>query len=165
MKRWLLASLPFIACSPVWTKPIQLDTFPERPMRVCVQVTAPELAEGARQAIRVWDTALGLWRRVEESVEPLCDIIVTSGSCLSPTALACTNRLGGGLIKVRADLSLRYPSIIIEHEMGHALGAQHVSYTLMHPTSDAMTHCPDKTTMAQVAAYWRIDMRLLRYCY
>lgn len=55
---------------------------------------------------------------------------------------------------------------ILLHEIGHALGAQHVPGTLMNPrwTPGEFT-CPDATTVAQVAAWNKVDLGLLQWCW
>ena len=71
------------------------------------------------------------------------------------------DRLGGGDLKV-----------ILEHELGHALGAGHVNsrQSLMFPYGEVpyagsmQSPCIDKITLSQVSGYNHLDMKYLNYC-
>lgn len=80
--------------------------------------------------------------------------------------LAETSMVGGFEIRMRKGWYEQDIPGILMHEMGHAFGAQHVDGTLMNPTwAPHRFVCPDKTTVAQVAAWWQINLDTLSYCY
>lgn len=54
---------------------------------------------------------------------------------------------------------------VVLHELGHALGAQHVPGTLMNATTNArVPRCPDIVTVAQVAAFNHVELATLAWC-
>lgn len=52
------------------------------------------------------------------------------------------------------------------HEMGHALGATHNGQGLMYPRYSKINfQCVDQLTVEKVAAYQKMDIKYLNYCY
>lgn len=84
--------------------------------------------------------------------------------------LAFVNRLGssGHLMFVLGDrIGSKDLKSILLHEMGHLLGAQHVSArSLMYPSYGiyANYRCIDKITVAQVSNYQHIPIEEMNYC-
>jgi predicted Zn-dependent protease len=81
--------------------------------------------------------------------------------------LAFTSRIGGDILVIISDrIGSRNLKIITMHEIGHMLGARHVSTaSLMYPNYGNMAYdCIDKITIAQVAGYQKIDIRAFNYC-
>ena len=158
MRAFWICMVVACGCSTQWKQPT-VQAEPASDIRVCSSI------EGVDTAVRSWDYALGNWRRMALTTDS-CDVRIDQGSCESNTAIACTDGLGGQSITIQKRLTSGNATHVIAHEMGHVLGAQRVSGTLMDLREDASPFdCPDKTTMAQVAAYHRINIELLRYCW
>lgn len=71
------------------------------------------------------------------------------------------------LVMIRDRMGTRPWHMILMHELGHALGAQHVNTTsLMFPVTDGdlMLNCADKITVAQIATYHHLNIEHLNYC-
>jgi hypothetical protein len=86
------------------------------------------------------------------------------------TFLAFVNNVGDAahvLVMIRDRISTRPYHTILMHELGHALGAQHVNtISLMFPNTDGdlMLDCVDKITASQIATYHHMDLNHLNYC-
>jgi len=156
MKRLLPALV--ISCTTQWSAPHAITFDHSRPLRVCSRVAG----DGVANAVAAWDRAIGGWRHVEMA-SGSCDVHVVYGECESKTAIACTESLGGSQITIQR--SSHDTTGVVAHELGHALGAQHVPGTLMDLQNANKWDCPDATTVAQVAAYNRINLELLGWCW
>lgn len=138
------------------------------PLRVCVLLPEEQQAR-AKAAVDSWSECLQGWKRIEavdvsRGVMPPCDYEVTEVDYDYQGALAWAT-LGGRTVWMRKGLYERDTKGILLHELGHVLGAQHVPGTLMHSTWTRNRYvCPDATTVAQVAAYQRLPIELLRWC-
>jgi len=163
-----------------WTKPaLEVPAFEQGHIYVCLDLPDASLP-GAHDAVDKWDRALHQWRHVEavDHGKPwltTCTLWVheakdapqdNDSGTNQPKPLAWTSTLGGFEISLKKGWYEQDVSGILQHEMGHAFGAQHVAGTLMNPSwyPHAFT-CPDKTTVAQVAAWWQINLDGLSYCY
>jgi hypothetical protein len=81
--------------------------------------------------------------------------------------LAYVYRLGGNLmVIVRDRIGARDFKLIVMHEIGHLLGANHVNaMSLMAPHYGRdQINCIDKVTVAQVARFNRLKFETLNYC-
>lgn len=167
----LVVGLLFVGCGPTWVGPSRLDTWSGvGNAYVCLDLPVDSF-EDAAAAIASWDRSLRQWRRLVPVVGPdgpgcSYSISETAAPRLDdPAAVAWASRIGGRKIQL---LRGRYETdveVIILHEMGHALGAQHVEGTLMNPTYDSISlRCPDVVTVSQVAAYNGLDMATLSWC-
>lgn len=81
--------------------------------------------------------------------------------------LGWANSIGGNKIfLVRDRISQTDVSLIVMHELGHILGAEHINYkSLMYSqyTPDYYK-CIDQATIKAVADYNKIDTKYLNYC-
>lgn len=182
--RWLrrFLSLAFAAaliaaCAPEWTRPAQNGSFvPPGKAYVCVDLPKEQQA-AAKLAVDGWDHALRQWKHIVY-VEGGSGSGLLDGSCTywvhevtevseeDKHALAWASMLGGHEISMRKGWYEHDTTGILLHELGHAFGAQHVPGTLMNATWYRHGFiCPDATTVAQVAAWNRINLALLCWCY
>lgn len=160
------------ACAPEWSKPVaDPDQASPQHAFVCIWLPQERVLE-ATVAVQTWDLALMRWRRfipVPAQVGDACTYNVYESDGPAPDgdqyALAWTSTLGGHDIFMRKGWYEFDTTKILMHEMGHALGAQHVWGTMMNPTIDpnALT-CPDVTTVAQIAAFNHIPLTELAWC-
>jgi hypothetical protein len=162
------AALTALACSPLWTEPATTATHTGT-ARVCLVLPSERLSE-ARAAVEAWNHSLERWRNLTAVTAEPCDYIVreTEEEHWSGygSALAWASKLGGREISLRRGHYEQDVKGLLLHELGHALGAQHVEGTLMHPQwSRGAFRCPDKVTVVQVAAWNRVNISLLRWCY
>lgn len=161
----LLSLLCVTACSQDWTKADasgqEVTVIP-----VCVQANVKQLP-AITEAIGLWTKALGNWKRLEVAYPgDVCYVTIQEVVSHDGTWLAKTNRLGGELIELKRGMYESRTLTIVSHELGHVLGAQHLDNSLMAPMETMVTHaCPDGATVAQVAAYQRIPLTWLSYCY
>lgn len=84
-------------------------------------------------------------------------------------ALAFVDGLGRKadmLVIVQDTIGNRNLKVILEHEIGHILGASHtMAKSLMYPYADSnQSPCIDKITMLQIANYNDLDPAVLNYC-
>lgn len=180
-RRLLIAlglALGLSSCAPEWTRPAQNGSFVP-PGKVYVCVDLPEKQQAAAElAVAGWDRALHLWKRIVY-VEGGSDAAgLLGGPCTywvhevtevneeDEHILAWASALGGHEISMRKGWYEHDTTGILLHELGHAFGAQHVPGTLMNASwyRHGFT-CPDVTTVAQVAAWNRINMAMLCWCY
>ena len=163
-----------LACAPEWAKPPMGNVAVATKGHIFVCLDIPdEQMPAAKEALVMWNRALSEWKEVVEvdgHREP-CSIWVHE---ISPaqardagheTALAYAPLGRNGEVSLVKGRYERGTTVILMHEIGHVLGAQHVPGTLMHEHYDrGMTPCPDKTTVAQVAAWAHIPLVLLGWC-
>lgn len=171
------AALSAGCIGPEWSKPAtEVPVEEQGHIYVCLDLPDASLP-GAHDAVAQWDRALHQWRHVDavDHGKPwldTCTVWVHEGKVgndddgRNHVPLAQTSVLGGFEITLKKGWYEQDTSGILQHELGHAFGAQHVFGTLMTPhwVPGAFV-CPDRTTVAQVAAWWRIDMGILSYCY
>lgn len=158
-----------IACVPTWRNPVHTTGDQPGTIYVCVELPEDQRA-AAREAVKQWDTSLRNWKRfnyvdgrhsycsisVHETINPKTD---------EPTALAWTTRIGGTTIYMLQGSYEHDTRGILLHELGHALGAQHVEGTLMNKNwYSHLFECPDVTTVAQIAAWNKVDLDTLSWC-
>jgi hypothetical protein len=162
-------------CTSSWSRPEFINNDPvTSTILVCVDLPG-EHWEPAKSAVDEWNVALGDWRRVvailgtNDGFVDGCSIVVSEvegPNPDSPNALAWVSALGGreiSMMRGRYEYDVRG---ILLHELGHAFGAQHVYGTLMNRYYDKSNYaCPDVETVAQVAAWNRVNLARLRWCY
>ena len=156
-------------CAPAWSNPVEPLVEPGT-ITVCVDLPEKRI-EGARQAISLWEGSLRNWKRVvmvEATDGPGCDKIVIEAepeADTKPETAAWVNGTGGREIRmVRGRYEYDVTGFLL-HELGHAFGAQHLAGTLMNPTISYFgPRCPDGPTVAQVAAWNRVEIELLSWC-
>jgi len=159
-----------VACAPTWSVPARNGTFdtPET-YTVCLDLPPAQRAE-AHRAVEMWDRSLHQWKHlvaVDGANEP-CSFIISETSnntTNDPMVIAWTSHVGGSEIFVLIGRYENDVTGILLHELGHALGAQHVPGTLMNDAWQRNLYvCPDVITVAQVAAYNHISLMLLSWC-
>jgi len=171
-KLLLITTLFISACFPIrWTHPT-IMSFNDQllPTYVCANVPSEQF-DAVKIAFEEWNVALALWKRfvVVKDVQSGCSYFVNEtkiNQCSGDSAIACANEIGGNTIFLNYGKYEKATKNIVMHEIAHTLGAQHVSDTLMNETYDKYTYeCPDVTTVAQVAAYNRLNLATLSWCY
>lgn len=176
MKRLLSAALvllglTFVGCGPEWTHPQQNGSWtPPSTVYVCIDLPKEQQA-AAKLAVDGWDHSLHQWKHLVAIEGRTADCTywvheVTEVNEDDKHALAWASMLGGHEISMRKGWYEHDTTGILLHELGHAFGAQHVPGTLMNATY--WRHgfvCPDATTVAQVAAWNRVSLALLCWCY
>lgn len=175
MKAWLIAlvlALFVSGCATPWAPPKLNGTWdPPGLATVCIELP-PSRTQEAVAAVKEWNRSLKQWRVIRPIVWPedgfACDYRIRESSKDHETnvdAVAWTSMIGGKEIFLIRGKYEKYEREIVMHELAHALGAQHVPGTLMDKeVRDDASACPDRTTVAQVAAWNRVDIRLLSWC-
>lgn len=121
-----------------------------------------------RKAFEVWNRALNGWKALKESND--CTIRVSMGSGAGSKVLATAT--GSIWTSESPTIVFNQDAYFVElvlptavHEIGHVLGAWHVSVGTMSPTySDEVVECPDEFAVAQVAAAGRIPIETMSWC-
>lgn len=164
---------------PEWARPaLEVPEGEQGHAYICLDLPDASLP-GAHDAVNQWDRALHQWRHVVavdhgNPSTTTCSIWVHEDASAPEDndytprrmALAWASTLGGCEISMRKGWYEQDVSGILQHELGHTFGAQHVAGTLMNPKWSPHTFiCPDKTTVAQVAAWYEINLDMLSYCY
>lgn len=144
-------------------------------MTICVGSVLFEAEADKKQlnnAVSFWDKSLHQWKRIilsEDYSGCGLDVVVTTiPSKEHPSALAWADEIGGKKIFIlKSTIQQKYDlAAIMQHELGHIFGAQHIDGTLMNSYFDVRyMNCPDVVTIAQVAAYNKINLDLLSWCY
>jgi hypothetical protein len=163
-------------CATTWSMPLTTVTAEDQgKMYVCLDLPDAVLPD-AHKATSRWDTAIHQWRHVVvvDHASPwmtTCSKWVHETTIVpkddSPTHVvaAYASAIGGSEILLIKGRYERDVAGILMHELGHSLGAQHVPGTLMDRWWAPGTYvCPDKTTVAQVAAWNQVDVRILSWC-
>jgi hypothetical protein len=136
---------------------------------ICLDVNEKSKPDIIR-AIDTWNNALQNWvtfLHTEEMSGASCDVLITEVETSDdPLALAWTSKVGGNVVYlIKGKYEFDAFGVVL-HEMGHVLGAQHVHGTLMNKTYDKKLYsCPDAITVAQVAAWNKVSLDILRWCY
>lgn len=167
----------FFGCEPRWIGPRRIDTWNGvQNAYVCLDLPA-DVVDEAVEAVKLWDKSLKQWKRmipvvggtnITDEFELGCSYLITEVNRPNPgdaLAVAWASRIGGKYIYLRQGYYEEDVKVIVLHELGHALGAQHVAGTLMNPTYNTITQkCPDVTTVSQVAAFNGLDLSTLSWC-
>jgi len=165
-----------LGCQPVWVGPGRIDTWNGvQTAYVCLNLPE-ETFEEASEAVKKWDRSLRQWKRMIP-IQNDGSIISELDGCSyiisevdrphpgDPLAVAWASRIGGKYIYLRKGYYEDDVEVIVMHELGHSLGAQHIAGTLMNPTYEQINEkCPDVYTVSQVAAYNGLDMSVLSWC-
>ena len=176
MHRRIVAFFLFVAiacaCSPSWRKPPTSLANLDRATVIYVCLDLPESQQkAAREAVELWDKAIGNWKHliaVRSHDDSFCGFWVheiRENHPKDPTALAWASAIGGREIFMKIGSYEKDTKGILLHELGHALGAQHINRTLMNPNWwPGAFVCPDVSTVAQVAAYHNLNLEMLSWC-
>lgn len=169
MKAFLLVLILCLpTCAPVrWTY-VQ-DTGSSLPVyTICAPPDLPHRQE-IGEAVQAWRYSVRGWREIDFTTDTRCSLridVVPGNPCQTPDALACVNALGGDQVWLLAGRWDIDPRGIVLHEIGHALGAQHLAGTLMGArNSPGRYSCPDRETIVQVAAYQHAPLYEFSWCY
>lgn len=167
---YLLVLGCLVACDPMWRPPPQTPSSDVETIMVCSALPTKH-AEHVEYAVTQWDNALKGWRRmwlVESTPQPWCDITIVEVPFAGPEdgkaagITACIGCPEIVMIKGRYEQDV---AMVTLHEIGHALGADHVPGTMMVSKWSADTiRCPDATTVAQVAAFQHVDLDFFSWC-
>jgi len=166
-----LLSLSPASCAPQWHQPVGFVEPVQAPTYVCIDLVDERAIKAAAEATQAWDRSLVTWRHLVPIVEhdpTMCAIVIKEVVHPGPAAsdaLAWTSTLGGRTITLVRGRHEHDTRGIVLHELGHALGAQHVEGTLMAPRWRKGMLCPDVTTVAQVAAWNHVNLDTLSWCY
>lgn len=162
----------FVACSPAWRKPPASLANLDRSTTAYVCLDLPDSQQKAAvEAVEMWDRAIGSWKHlvaVKSHDDSFCGFWVhetREEHPKDPTALAWASIIGGREIYMKVGRYEKDTRGILLHELGHALGAQHIKGTLMSANwGPEMFICPDVSTVAQVAAYHNLNLETLSWC-
>lgn len=137
---------------------------------VCVDVPDAQM-QPVKDGVRAWSRAIAQWKVLEvvtdDSLGIRCDYLIQETTDVAPgneNAVAWASDIGGHLIFLTKGRYEKDPTSIVLHEMGHALGAQHVAGTIMNESYIPGAVCPDVVTVAQVAAWNHVNLGLLSWC-
>jgi len=138
-------------------------------MYVCLELPEAQMPE-AERAVAQWNKSLAQWKKLRvERTFKYCDVVVeevTEALNRSPGALAWADKLGGSHVSMRKGFYEQDVQGILMHEIGHILGAQHMQGTLMDAEWSPKSYpCPDRVTVAQVAAWNHVSLNLLTWCW
>lgn len=174
-----LSTLLFGCGVTVWRQVKSSWNIPETAF-VCVNGVPETLHDRIAEAINSWNKALGNWRHFkpvfDENIscaylihEVPNDLNQINGPIPnSPDAVAFAT-LGGREISLRKGYYEYDVGAIVLHEFGHVLGAQHVPNTTMDPTvlkiQKNVELCPDIYTVSQVAAWNKLNLETLSWCF
>lgn len=162
----------FVACSPSWRKPpVSLANLNDSGKAyVCLDLPDSQ-QKAAVEAVEMWDRAIGNWKHlvpIKSHDDSFCGFWVhetREDHPKDPTALAWASIIGGREIYMKIGSYEKDTKGILLHELGHALGAQHVKGTLMNAHwSPGAFICPDVTTVSQVAAFHGLNLETLSWC-
>jgi hypothetical protein len=165
-----IALVLFFSCvTENWVSPTVTGGFDNQVCNVCVNV-ADECLSDVSDAVQTWDKSLKNWKRFVVNSGSYCCINISETDLTekyeNTNVLAYTPSLGSREIFLIRGRYERAVQLIVLHEMGHALGAQHVPGTLMASHLNTISRlCPDATTVAQVAAWNKIDIESLSWCW
>ncbi len=164
-------AVTLISCGPYWARPKKNGVmFDPGTAYVCIDLPV-EQHPAAFRAVESWNRSLKQWKifvPVHGKNEPCTYFVheVFEHKIDDEHAMAWASKLGGNEIMMFEGHYEHDTNGILLHELGHALGAQHVYGTLMNPTwTKYHFDCPDEATVAQVAAWNRIDLETLSWCY
>lgn len=161
-----------LSCSPSWHKPPAslANLHDSGKAYVCLDLPDAQL-KAAVEAVEMWDKAIGNWKHlvpVKAHNESYCGFWVhetTENHPKNPESLAWASRIGGREIFMKIGSYEKDTKGILQHELGHALGAQHVRGTLMNANwSPGAFVCPDVTTVSQISAFHGINLETLSWC-
>lgn len=156
-----------------WSKPSASPSSEPGTWTVCLNLPEKH-EEEAVNAVELWDKALNRWQRIRPAHvvddDLSCRVFVHETTApapeASPNALAWTSQVGGREVWMKKGRYEHDVTTILLHELGHAFGAQHVPGSLMNPSwSWYNKKCPDATTVAQVAAWNKINLGLMSWCW
>ena len=134
----------------------------------CVDL-GPARDQETRLAAASWNKALNGWKEFSEVLPgESCQIPITAGKTDRPNVYATAH----GSLQTDTHYIFAYPRlgvdvtyVVMLHELGHLLGADHVAGTLMNPSVYYdMPQCPDKSTVDQISLAWGIRQEYLSYC-
>jgi hypothetical protein len=162
----------FVACSPSWRKPPVSLANLDRSSTVYICLDLPDAQQkAASDAVEMWDKAIGNWKHLvatKSHDDTFCGLWVHETTAMhskDPTALAWASAIGGREIFMKVGRYEKDTKGILMHELGHALGAQHVVGSLMNATWAPGTFlCPDIQAVGQVAAFHDVDIETLSWC-
>jgi hypothetical protein len=169
---YLLIAFSVISCVETfsWKKTLFDLENEARVKTVCIDANENKKTE-IIQAFSIWNNSISNWTRfeIDEGFSD-CDVLVTEVEEIEvpyevSNVLAWVPDLGTQIIYLVRGKYEKDPTGIIMHEIGHMLGAQHVEGTLMNSTYDKILYsCPDKFTVAQIAAWNKINLSILSWC-
>ena len=170
-----LLGLLVVACGPQWSTAHYGGGLPGR-IRVCLWLPSEHL-HAAHDAIDAWGISLHKWNEITPLDNPsdtnACTILVRTQQAplydrsgdAQENVLAWCACVGCRSITMRTGHYEHDVQGILEHELGHAFGAQHADGTLMDPFWKQRGYtCPDRETVLQVAAWNRIDEDQVSWC-
>ncbi len=155
----LVAFLFLVGCS-------GSNVTPPGTVTVWIDPNLPENVQtAAREAVQDWqDATAGVWT-YEITSDAAAKVFLFSHDDREGS-LATTEGLGGDVIKIHSKAVEEYPNapsrvwrLILRHEMGHALGAEHMEGTLMSTHYNGVDYrCIDQKTLQQVATFNGVDV-------
>ena len=153
-----------------WTTPRVTSRGHRIESKVCIDVSVFE-RPNVLKAVKAWNKAIGAWQHfftVNKKPDIDCDLSIQEVEPdpeKSVTVLATTEGLGIGRIKLfRGRYEIDSYAVTL-HEMGHALGANHLRGTLMDSKLNfGVYHCPDVATVLQIAYINGINPEMLSWC-